>query len=432
MVVFCITCKNRTPHLRQTLPINLEHNPDSRFVVLDYNSQDDLLPFLRSLSRELDEERLAVYSYRGHPKFRMAHAKNLAHRLGILEGGDILVNLDADNFAGAGFDRYASERLQELNAFLFATMIKGSMTRGVGGRIAVNSKTFLLAGGYDEAKFEHWGSDDKDFNIRLKMMGVAPLDIDRQFLSSVTHNDKVRFKDYPHMHEKEEDYFKVYPSMIDRAVVNEGRVGCGTVFKNFERDDIVEVKPVPTRIFGIGYPKTGTNTLHQALKLLGLDSWHWSSAHVAKAIWREMNSDDRSESLERYEALCDLPIPLLYKKLDVAYPGSKFILTVRKEGKWLNSVRRHFMPEHNPWRYNWDNDPFSHRVHHLAYGRCDFDAETFLARYRQHNAEVQEYFKWRPQDLLLLNLDNGDGWDKLCRFLGKEAPSYPFPHENKS
>ena len=28
--------------------------------------------------------------------------------------------------------------------------------------------------------------------------------------------------------------------------------------------------------------------------------------------------------------------------------------------------------------------------------------------------------------------DNGDGWEKLCKFLDKEIPDVDFPHKNKS
>ena len=42
----------------------------------------------------------------------MAHAKNMAHRLGIIEGADILCNLDADNFTGPGFASYIAEQMQ--------------------------------------------------------------------------------------------------------------------------------------------------------------------------------------------------------------------------------------------------------------------------------------------------------------------------------
>lgn len=433
-VAFCTTCKNRTQHLRETLPRNLAENPDALFVVLNYNSRDDLLSYLATEHQhELKTGRLACYSYFDNCKFRMAHAKNMAHRLGILEGAEFLVNIDADNFTGAGFDRFVERQLdQRGNVFLWARMIQGEMVRGISGRMAISKNCLLKSGGYNEAKFVGWGSDDKDFNLRLRQLGYEPVEIDPIYLSGVPHNDKVRFKEYPHLAQVPDEFFTVDKSTITQGVVNEGVVGCGAVFKNYDFASPVIIKPVPTRIFGIGMHKTATTSLHTALQILGYESWHWSSAHVAKAIWREMNGWGRSETLERYYALCDLPIPLLYRKLDEAYPGSKFILTLRDERRWLEAVMRHFSVAYNRWRSGWDSDPFTNRVHQILYGRKDFEPDVMLARYRKHNTDVLEYFKDRPRDLLVMEMDRGAGWGELCRFLGCAVPAIAFPFENES
>jgi hypothetical protein len=144
-----------------------------------------------------------------------------------------------------------------------------------------------------------------------------------------------------------------------------------------------------------------------------------------------MNENRRSLTLEKYYALCDLPIPLLYRQLDVAYPGSKFILTIRNERKWLEATMRLFSFAFNKWRSAWDTDPFTHRVHQVLYGRTEFEPNTFLERYRRHNAEVMEYFKYRPRDLLVMDVDKGDGWEKLCSFLKCAIPvGIEYPIEN--
>jgi hypothetical protein len=130
--------------------------------------------------------------------------------------------------------------------------------------------------------------------------------------------------------------------------------------------------------------------------------------------------------LEKSYALSDLPIPLLYRELDKAYPGSRFILTVRDESAWLESVRNHFS-DRNPFRWEWDVHPFPNRIHKELYGRKTFDADVFLERYRRHNAEVVEYFKHRPKDLLVMQMDKGAGWLQICSFLGKPIPSAPYP-----
>ena len=50
--------------------------------------------------------------------------------------------------------------------------------------------------------------------------------------------------------------------------------------------------------------------------------------------------------------------------------------------------------------------------------------------YNKHTAKVQEFFTDDPSRLLELDIINGDGWDKLCRFLGKGVPDLIFPHLN--
>lgn len=439
-IVFCTTCKGRAQHIEKTLPKNLADNADyenCKFVLLDYNSQDHLLEYLKETQRwAIDSGRLVVYSYREETPFRVAHAKNMAHRLGILEGGEILVNLDADNYTGPGFAKFIAEQFEAggEDIFLWARMIQQGpdrLPRGINGRLVVPVKAFLAVGGYDE-RFAIWSPDDKDFNLRMRRLGFQPKEISRGFLNCVRHNDKMRFK----LNSTHEDCADIRDETVDSSdttVVNFGKIGLGTVFKMLSPDPIdfhhkgVGLGPLPTRIFGIGMHKTATTSLHQAFKILGFDSAHWKSAHWAKAIWDEMQSSGRSLTLEKSFALCDLPIPLLYQKLDAGYPGSKFVLTTRKEERWLQSVRNHWSPEHNKFRVAWDSDPFSHRAHKLLYGQKNFDADIFLARYRQHNAEVQEYFKDRPGDLLVMDMDRNPGWSELCAFLDRPIPGVAYP-----
>ena len=361
----------------------------------------------------------------------MAHAKNLAHRLALMDGANLLVNVDADNFAGPGFDQYAMRRLAmfEGQAFLWAHMRKGEMRRGISGRIAVTSHAFLEVGGYDEV-FSTWSPDDKDFNQRLRRLGFRALEIDECFLDAINHNDKMRFREYPHVSADDAGEDFLLPGREHVRVANAGKgFGCGVVFKNFGRDP-VELSPLPTRIFGVGWHKTATTSLARALATLGYDSTHWKSAHWAKAIWEEMKERGSSPTLERSYALCDLPIPILFRELDAAYPGSKFILTIRNEDEWVESARTHWSDK-NPYRAQWDNDPFTHRVHRECYGRVKFDEGTMRERYRRHNAEVLEHFRDRPRDLLVMDMSRGAGWYELCGFLKKPIPAERYPRANK-
>jgi hypothetical protein len=452
-IVFCTTCKNRTAHLSQTLPKNLAENKIGKFVVLDYNSQDNLTSYLLQNHRiDIDSGRLVIYSMPPGPNgpvpFHMAHAKNLAHRCGILEGADILVNLDADGFASPNFDSYIEENIIDKNSRFFMQAMwnrwverNGSeewlaedsdgnlvppVPKGSNGRIVATKSAFLLAGGYDE-KYAEWGPDDKDFNIRMRRLGYSPLLLKREHQNTILHNDKIRFKEYPHAKTNKEIYFKISVHDSDNTIANFGNFGCGTVYRNFDFSNKIRIDPLPTRIFGIGMHKTATTSLFKAFRILGYDSEHWKNAHWARAIWREMADTGKSNTLERNYALSDLPIPILYKELDRSYPGSKFILTIRDDASWIDSVRRHWSFDTNPFRRQWDDDPFSHFIHKQIYGTKNFNHEIFLERYRRHNAEVIDYFKNRPNDLLVFN---SSGWLELCKFLGHPIPDTNYPVMN--
>lgn len=176
---------------------------------------------------------------------------------------------------------------------------------------------------------------------------------------------------------------------------------------------------------------SATTSLHEALTVLGYDSAHWKSARWAKAILQEFKTENRSSTAERSYALSDLPIPLFYRELDAAYPGAKFVLTIRDEVEWLQSVRNHWS-DRNQYRAQWDGDYFTHQLHNALYGRKTFDAETFLRRYKQHNEEVRAHFKDRPGDLLVMDMSDGAGWYELCGFLRRAIPSEPYPRTHVS
>ena len=56
----------------------------------------------------------------------------------------------------------------------------------------------------------------------------------------------------------------------------------------------------------------------------------------------------------------------------------------------------------------------------------------YVKRFERHNAEVVTHFRDRANDLLVMDLTKGDGWEKLCGFLGADVPDRAFPHANKA
>ncbi|MDZ7755181.1 sulfotransferase family protein [Rhodohalobacter sp.] len=121
-----------------------------------------------------------------------------------------------------------------------------------------------------------------------------------------------------------------------------------------------------------------------------------------------------------FDAVQDVPWAALFKELDAAYPGSKFILTVRDEESWLNSAKKHFGETHvglHEWLY--------------GDGVLKGNEELYLKRFREHYRDVQAYFEGREQDLLVMDLIGGDKWEKLCPFLEEPIPDKASPTKIK-
>jgi hypothetical protein len=438
-IALVTVCRGRLKHLSETLPANLADNSDYQncvFVILSYGD-DDLDQYIRQWQPAMDAGRIAYYRFEAH-SYHMSHAKNTAMRCAMLEGAEILVTVDADNYTGPGFCRFVGFQmgLNEPGYFLCPDHLGIKQIphgpfrplRGYAGRLAIRTQDFIKVGGYDET-FDTWRGEDIDIVQRMLRLGFKMGYIPNSFLGVIPHGSDVRFAEYAHAKVFERAYeFRVIQNRTE-TVVNYGNWGCGKVYRNFS-SDCIRLDPIPTRVFGIGMHKTGTTSLHHAFAALGLESWHWKSNRQAWRIYNEMIGNGRSNLLECSYALCDNPIPMIYEQLDKAYPGSKFILTMLSEDKWLEAVKCLWDPKRNPY-YDWDKQPFSHMIHERIYGRRDFHQDTFLARYRRHNSDVLDYFRERPADLLVMKMNEGAGWPELCGFLGKPVPSIPYPHAHK-
>ena len=174
-----------------------------------------------------------------------------------------------------------------------------------------------------------------------------------------------------------------------------------------------------TKVFGIGFHKTATTSLADALTLLGYNVTGPDGAHDPE-ISEKVHSLVY-ELADKFDAFQDNPWPLFYKELDEKYPNSKFILTTRPTDKWIDSQVKHFGKKTTPMR-KW--------IYGDVYGAPEGNESIYTSRYDNHNNEVLEYFKDRPDDFLHFKLTEGDGWDSLCNFLGESVPNKPFPKSN--
>ncbi len=178
-----------------------------------------------------------------------------------------------------------------------------------------------------------------------------------------------------------------------------------------------------TKIFCIGLSKTGTTSLAAALEMLGfrtkdnLGVTHYSSGDLESSVDLSI--------IDENDAFTDTPIPSFYRELDARYPNAKFILTVRELNPWLISCKKQFNQ-----RATEKRDDATNRLFNDIYDSPFFDNEKFTAGYQRFVNEAMEYFKNRPDDLLIIDISAGEGWEKLCSFLNKPIPDLPFPKSN--
>ena len=117
------------------------------------------------------------------------------------------------------------------------------------------------------------------------------------------------------------------------------------------------------------------------------------------------------------------------------YPTAKVILTDRDVDAWYLSCERTLFQARKYWAHNvlQHFDWVTGLVHALRckYWKClfndDFEANGRLAM-ESHYRDIRAFAKHQGRDVLELQL--GDGWEPLCRFLGEEVPQQQYPKEN--
>ncbi len=181
------------------------------------------------------------------------------------------------------------------------------------------------------------------------------------------------------------------------------------------------------KIFGIGLSKTGTNSLDRALRSLGIRSIHWSNPYTDALI-----SD---EDLFLFEGFSDVVIAFQFERLYALFPNARFIYTTRRLDSWCRSVAGHYR------RFHGVESPVDLRAEGFrqrydgAAGRAEMgvfgDHDSWEGAYRHFDRRVRSFFADKPPEKMLeISICEGEGWERLCPFLGQPVPAMPFPLAN--
>lgn len=203
-----------------------------------------------------------------------------------------------------------------------------------------------------------------------------------------------------------------------------------------------------TKYFCIGRNKTGTTSLKRAFEELGFKVGY---QREAEKLYDRYYFDGNFKPIINYcksaQVFQDVPFscPETYKHLDQAYPGSKFILTIRDDAEqWYQSITRFHakkfgkngrVPTASDLReafYIRKGMPYNTVRLHGTPDSDPYDKELMINHYENYNSDVMDYFRNRPDDLLVINVSDKNSYKKFVDFLGVNSKLKNFPWENKT
>lgn len=167
-----------------------------------------------------------------------------------------------------------------------------------------------------------------------------------------------------------------------------------------------------SKVFCIGYNKTGTTTIGKSLEMLG-----YRNTSFNKKVFSKYYKNNKIEKVLDYTARFDSADDLPWLKVDMipildrTFPKSKFIYLTRDEESWKESL--------SEWSFN-------------RTGKYP-DIESELKQFRNHKAFVFDYFENRDnEDFIILDVRDPVGFKKLADFLDKKTDREGFPHFNET
>lgn len=245
-ISFCTTCMNRLFHLKKTFEQNIADNRDYKgkveLVLIDYNSQDGLEEWAKkTLTPYIEKGIVNYYKTYGPTRFHASVAKNLAHKMGQ---GDIVCNVDGDNFTGKDFAFYINYLVNKYGMDLMLHFTKKPFW-GTEGRLALSKENFHKLGGYDEALLPI-GHEDHDLVNRAKAMGLKYHRVEiENFLRYLSNTSKEKSENCS---DESTDYYYLERTNINTSNENikQGKLKANTagvdevvLYKNFTDEKII-------------------------------------------------------------------------------------------------------------------------------------------------------------------------------------------------
>jgi len=185
------------------------------------------------------------------------------------------------------------------------------------------------------------------------------------------------------------------------------------------------------KIFCIGFYKTGTTSLYDALRILGYSAINgdrpgsYPGADDGVTLLAQMaRGEYRLPTFELFDAFTDAPYLWIWREIYRQFPEARYILTVRDEGPWIESCVKFFRGRRIRPMMVWMFGKYADPSHDEA------SRQAWLEIYRRHNEDILRHFAGREHQFLVLDPTKEPGWQKLCAFLNAPVPQRPWPHSN--
>ena len=188
-------------------------------------------------------------------------------------------------------------------------------------------------------------------------------------------------------------------------------------------------------VIGAGFNGTGTAALAAALERLGLGPCHDLGALHAHPdrlpAWRaavEGAAADWDRLLQGYGSTVGWPGCRFWRELADRYPAARIVLTERAPHAWYERANATVFRE---LAQRPPAESTARAVQKLArtmilqqnFGGSVADEALAIDALRLHEAEVRREIP--PERLLAFEV--AQGWEPLCRFLGRPVPEASFP-----
>lgn len=205
------------------------------------------------------------------------------------------------------------------------------------------------------------------------------------------------------------------------------------------------------KVIGAGWGRTGTESLKKALEILGFGKCYHMFELIRNgddvAFWEQLSkgkSPDYQKLFDGYQSAVDFPACLYYREFMIQYPDAKVILSYRDPEKWYASARKTIFKPLPKLLIPTSRflGLFNRRI--ASFVKINEKVirpmyEGVLeSRTNDHDYMINAYNQWVvdvrrnvPADRLLV-FEAAEGWEPLCRFLGVQVPTVPYPKGNDS